>query len=98
MSDDIGPGDVVEAVKRMIGDRTNRPYVSVGQRAVVRSLLTTPPACRACKGEESYILEGISSNLLFCVCGWRKIGGSQADTIRRFAEDLNVRLPVREDA
>jgi hypothetical protein len=92
MSDDIGPGDVVEALH---GAHT-RNWWEAGDRAVVTAIHPSRKLpCGAC-GQYS---PGFNSTArapqywLHCLCGWRKIGGSQAQTVSRFAEDLSPARP-----
>lgn len=85
---DIGIGDVVEATSDMPDSG-----VSKGDRDIVRALWVGEGICRGC-GEFSgkgLVLAGhepAGGAVSWHTCGWRKVGGSQADTIRRIRERL----------
>ncbi len=95
MSDDIGPGDVVEAVINdgpvKVGDRTTVVEISIF------SNYTTCICGLSGVGMRLRDFELPNPTWRWCPCGWRKIGGSRADIVRRFAEDLTV-TPERVDA
>lgn len=95
MADDIGVGDVVSAVRSERRLRTG--WVVAGQRQVVLAIAVgrSNQPCGFCgqpfQGRALLALDldpqGYGN---WCPCGWRKIGGSRSDTVRRFAEDLNL--------
>lgn len=101
---DIGPWDVVEAIKDMsitapmTGGRG--PYVIArGQRATVEKLITERSSiCAVCgdtKGPGLLLVEyPLGQGIAWCPCEWRKIGGSQADHVRWFAEYLKAKPVV----
>lgn len=97
---DIGKGDVVVAVKEMhvSGLFTGHgPYiVQPRSRAIVAGLTnmrtSTCPECGDCVGpglilEEWPLKEGVA----WCLCEWRKFGGSKDDHVRQFAEYLKAK-------
>ena len=89
---DIGPGDVVEAVRDVVGvDRQGVGFwISKGFRRVVSAvgLSGADPhqGCFSCGETKRFVqLENaLEGEWLWCLCGFRKIGGSQADTVARF--------------
>ena len=94
MADDIGVGDIVEAVD----PRGWRRYPH-GRRYTVKAVFGPTDKCRCAKSEAHGGLDlweappnpGYRG---YCIYDFRKIGGSQAETIRRFAEDLTPNLPA----
>lgn len=95
MSDsDIGPGDVVERVD-------HHRAVDAGTRAIVLELIppTTGRPWWRCTNCGAFSKLGLvlsvthPVNPSWCPNHWRKIGGSRADTVRRFAEDLTPAKP-----
>lgn len=98
MADDIGPGDVVEAIRDASAPEFG---VSVhrGDRHMIAAVEDVPArysVCRLCNdplAQALHFTDDAPMNFLHCSCIWRKIGGSRAETVRRFAEDLT---PVRE--
>lgn len=91
----IQPGDVVEAVRDIRRRQDGGPLLEIavpkGTRAVVRGLLSLPWLCTYCGSSDGLDVGRLRPSAL---CAWRKIGGSQADTVRRFAEDLAVSKPL----
>ena len=90
---DIGPGDVVERL-------TDHRYglVKAGERFVVERIGTATGRCPACRDAACLHLRGVLPSPGrdgWSPCKWKKIGGSQADTIRTFAEDLSVKPPQK---
>lgn len=92
MSEPVGSGDVVEAVKDM-DVRPYGPQVPRGARATVSEVRPTVPANGRCCDVPlglllvEYPLAPIAA---WCPCGWRRIGPGREEMARRFAEDLNV--------
>lgn len=78
---DVGPGDVVEHL------------VTKGRHVVHR---IGAEASRCTRGIDACGLVSVPfyhatcPDIPRCPHHWRKIGGSQADTVRRFAEDLTT--------
>lgn len=98
MSTDIGPGDVVEAIRDIRRRVNNGPLLEItvakGERHVVLAVAAFRLfGCTYCGGFDA-IDVGLSGAA--CICGWKKIGGSEADTLRLFAEDLNA-APVEPE-
>lgn len=100
MSGELGKGDVVVATT----DQEPFPpwyeyHVTKGDRGIVSAVVTVRtrgvPGC-LCGSPFGLKVEPFSllDDLAWCACQWRKIGGSQADTVRRFAEDLNLGKPL----
>lgn len=103
MSTDLGKGDVVAAVSDLsvIGawTATGRPYVvKAGQRAIVAETVHTAGACCTVCGRPPHLVGlkleeyPLRPGVLFCPCEWRKIGGSEAETVARFAHHLTPAL------
>lgn len=96
MSADIGPGDVVEAV-------TNYPDhgLRYGDRKIVARIAPWTGTCTTLRCGQttgfSLVGVGLAPGECFCPCGWRKIGPGREETVRRFAEDLNVQAPAKSD-
>lgn len=98
MTTDIGPGDVVSA--RAPATYNDAP-IPPGTRTVVVALgpdgqRTEPHCCKlARRPDRGLVLKDfpMGDDSTWCPCVWRKIGGSQADTVARFRESLNVRSP-----
>jgi hypothetical protein len=89
MTTDIGPGDVVEAL--IACDHWLYSFPA-STRATVGELNLR--RCDCCGYPFGLVLVEYPLNVGgWCARHWRKIGGSKADTVRRFAEDLN---PVLE--
>ena len=88
MSNDIGPGDVVEVIRSAQQNPNRWP---VGSRHIVHGLGWPKPelvnSCRVC-GQRALVVLATDPSGPWCICGLRKIGGSQADTVQRFAERL----------
>lgn len=87
MSDDIGVGDVVERIK---GSPRRSRYVVAG---VDPGLWVCPYGCKYCSSiwiDPDPIMNGRP----YAACAFRKIGGSQTDTVRRFTEDLTPARPT----
>jgi hypothetical protein len=102
MSADLGKDDVVEAVRDLVGEVAgHRIEVRRGDRATVVRVRSSTWLICPCDGPFGLVLqeyplpEAYGSTWQWCACGWRKVGGSQADTVRRFVEELN-RAPVLE--
>lgn len=95
MSEDIGPGDVVEAW----GIPGN--IIPDGTRAIVTEIGPEPDfvghQCHLAWARGLKLLEFPTSdpNIYWCPCVWRKVGGSRSDTVHHFAEDLNAKQPRR---
>lgn len=93
---EIGPGDVVEATRDLpaqFGD-TVICVAPKGARAVVLGV-SGPGWCNCrpdCCGLD---LEGwpLPRHMHWCPCGWRKVGGSQVDTVRQFEDALRQCSP-----
>lgn len=92
-ADDLGPGDVVVAVANVISARWGT--IPRGTRATVTELSPGPsPGCNGCDGGPGGVhLAEFPNPRWFCLCRWRRVGGSRSDTIRLFAADLTVRAP-----
>ena len=95
---DIGYGDVVEAIHDFYCDPIKR-----GNRRRVVGFTATDATCWHCREVKG--LHGIGLYLdpsepyiKWCPNHWRKVGGSQADTSRLFAEDLIIKVPELEPA
>lgn len=86
MSADIGPGDVMQ-------------HISKGDRRVVLEVIVprVPSLCPQCGQVNSWVLSLSGKPTLSCPRVWRKLGGSKADTVLRFAEDLNVSEPSERE-
>jgi hypothetical protein len=98
MSEDIGVNDVVE---RIDDESPPSPVWRLGDRARVLGVKSgghhlTCGQCGA-TGPAGLFLDPHPSGVLgaWCINHWRKIGGSAADTVRLFVEDLT---PARVDA
>jgi hypothetical protein len=89
MSEDIGPRDVVTRSRPVM----RGPAIPEGARYVVEEAYNTKPGCAysALCGPLELVLGGLGGG--WCYCGWRKIGGSKSDTVRRFAEELTPARP-----
>jgi hypothetical protein len=101
---DIGKGDVVAAVHQYIvgwGLTPNREayLIMPGQRAIVAGFADPKPnfcdTCGAVEGpglllEEYPLIQGLS----WCVCEWRRFGGSKDDHVAFFAEYVKPKPPV----
>ena len=92
MADDIGPGDVVERVD--LSDS-----VLCGTRAIVLAVISPSELdpCEACDKDGPGLVLSVPNAAgyeAWCIYHWRKIGGSQADTVRLFTEDLNIKAPA----
>lgn len=97
MGEDIGPGDVVEYVDAV------HPYpggvIIRGDRRVIDAIAPIgleAGECMECGlvGGAGYYLVGIARGRWpWCPNHWRKIGPSRSETVRLFAEDLNVERP-----
>jgi hypothetical protein len=98
---DLGKGDVVAAVQdldvpaRWTGH--GEYHVRVGQRAIVVEVRQPCGFCTRCghkpdlvglRLEEYPLVRGV----LWCPCEWRKIGGSEADTVAQFAGYLKTEI------
>jgi hypothetical protein len=93
---DIGKGDVVAAVRpRIVGSRMTPGrgvyLIMPGDRAIVAGFSDPKPnfcdTCGAVEGpglllEEYPLVRGLS----WCVCEWKRIGGSKDDHVAFFAE------------
>lgn len=100
MADDIGPGDVVECT--VSGSGVRRGALRLGGRYVVEGA-SAPAYCMCGRNDKRHgiLLAGLRSGSTtggWCSYSFRKIGGSQADTVRRFAEDLTPATPETVDA
>lgn len=100
MTTDIGKGDVVVAVYNM-----KQHGVLAGDRDIVAQVVDGIGICRHCAQAKTrgLILEKHPLTQrgawAWCLCGWRKVGGSQADTVALFAPYLVNRpalLPHRQ--
>lgn len=87
MADDIGPGDVLQ-------------HIGTGRRCIVEEVVGGAQLlCIGCMRTETFGLHfvGVIRNEQpHCPNHWRKIGGSRADTIRQFSEDLNTKTPGKK--
>ena len=95
MSEAIGSGDVVERLD-LDGVWGWRP----GDRAIVFGVVPrTKPFCEACGSSagDALVLHPApdSGTGAWCSLHWRRLGGSRADTVGRFAEHLT---PQKVDA
>ena len=98
---DIGPGDCVEAVRDM--GWCDVLYARRGDRDIVERLEPPDPRddpCSNCGGLLGGLWlrnhQAIEPLVMFCLCGWRKVGPGRDETTRLFAEDLSVRAPETE--
>jgi hypothetical protein len=98
---DIGPGDCVEAVRDSMDGEV--VHARRKDRDIVVEVVISPDhmPCPYCGSEETagLILKdhgGDDPEWVFCICGWKKVGGSRSDTMRWFASDLTVKSPETE--
>lgn len=104
MSSELGRGDVVCAIRDESAGGGCPLAIKSGDRVVVLEVRALPnPGCLPCGICHDLPERGLALDLpfdpdeswgLWCPCNWRKIGGSRADTVRRFAEDLQVSKPL----
>ena len=104
MSDDLGPGDVVEAVYDICSRGRRDCLARKGFRTLVEEVVTrvSPDACVACgtSPEVALVLVGVDAGPGhgWCPCGWKKIGGSKDQTVSLFAGHLNTKSREKVDA
>lgn len=95
--DDLGPGDVVEALHEIIvkpgftGQGAGY-HILKGDRAVVAAIGPITGACIACAsaGPALLLLDyPLKTGISWCaICEWRKVGGSKADHLGWFADHV----------
>lgn len=92
---DIGRGDVVEATMDMsVTAAFGGPYVvAKGTRAIVLGIapyrVSMCPTCGKRNGPGIQLVEyPLRAGIAWCVCEWRKVGGSREDHVGWFAEYL----------
>lgn len=100
MSDDIGKGDVVVARSNLaVGCQWTAPgrgdyHIQAGQRAVVEAVRKARGTCSNCTCTDLSGLRLVEYPLveyaMWCPCEWKKLGGSQADTVAQFSAALSA--------
>jgi hypothetical protein len=88
MTADVGRGDVVAST----GEHVAAGYgIHVGDRSIVSDIQSFPGYCLSCgQTAPGLLLERypLPPGYAWCICGWRKVGGGQAEHVAWFAEDL----------
>lgn len=95
MSDDLGKGDVVEAVHDLsVAARYtdgHGPYaIRQGQRAIIDEIRTCRGLCTHCGARPGGVVGlrleeyPLAKWVMWCPCEWRKIGGGKAETVGQF--------------
>jgi len=96
---EIGVGDVLEARCDIAAFGGGPAVVHKGDRATVIAIHDMHRLDHICMlvrrplGVSLREFPQRTPNAYWCPCRWKKIGGSRADTVRRFAEDLTPAKP-----
>lgn len=104
MSDDLGPGDVVEATTDKYAVGAMRCLARRGFRGRVERIVTrlSDEICAVCgtSPKVALVVAGldVGPDRGWCTCGWKKIGGSKDQTVSLFANHLNTKSREKVDA
>lgn len=96
--DDLGPGDVVEALKRFsiapgFTGQGAGYEIEIGTRAIVAAVGPNPGQCLDCgdgAGPALLLLDyPLKTGISWCaICEWKKVGGSKEEHLKWFADHV----------